>query len=164
MSSSLAHNQGCGAGAFPRNGGPNGIGRAFLMATFRSATLSITSNGARPPTTKPAATARAHAVSGRATSNCLIRTDRTGQSDRVQIQPVTAPTVEPNVLVARSTNELKRLGANNWATSTDPLKTAPLSTARTRVAPQEAPRPARQMASKNPKGMNKSTLLTTSAR
>ena len=72
-----------------------------------------------------------------------------------QSQPITAPTIEPNVLVTRSTNEVERLGANNWTTSTDPLKNAPLTTARTRVAPKEAPRPARQIASKNPQGMNK---------
>ena len=63
-----------------RSDGPNGISRAVLSAAFRSAVSPrLDVKGERPANSKPAATARAHAVSGRDTSNCRIRTDATGQ-------------------------------------------------------------------------------------
>ena len=45
-------------------------------------------------------------VRGREASDCRMRTDANGQIHRATGQPAKAPTVAPNVLVTRSTNEV----------------------------------------------------------
>ena len=37
---------------------------------------------------------------------------------------MSAPTTDPGVLVARSTNDVVRVGAYNWMNSTEPLTSA----------------------------------------
>ena len=74
-------------------------------------------------------------------------------------QPITAPSIEPAVLVMRSSNDVVRLGVNNWAHLTAPLSKNPLSTPRT-VAPRKPdPHVIRHAASKNPHGMKSNMLL-----
>ena len=74
------------------------------------------------------------------------------------------PTTDPVVLVARSTNDVVRVGAYNWMNSTEPLKSAALKIDTNRVVSAWIPRRFAQKAIKNPQGMNKSTLLIRSVR
>ena len=100
----------------------------------------------------------AHVASGREMIAWRSRTERAGQPRRTHGQPKIAPTVAPKLFVTRSINEHVRFGANNWASSTVPLRNAPVHIPTATATMTPVPRRASAIASRNPQGTNRSTF------
>src|SRR5262249_19785669 len=103
--SAAAHDHGQEAYAASENPGTVGVSRAAVTAAADSGRAKLPCHGMTPAISNPGAGTAAHAVIGRDTINCRIRTDAIGHPQHAHGQPINAPTNEPNMLLTTSIND-----------------------------------------------------------
>jgi hypothetical protein len=89
----------------------------------------LTSKGARPEISKPAATSNEPAIMGRVLTTLPNQGLASGLAHRAKGHPITAPVTEPERLVATSMSDVMRVGVKSWRNSTKPLSAMPVSDA-----------------------------------